>query len=216
MSETKRTVVKKVENCVLYSDGLIKVENVRLSYPHLDKPYAGKPDASGKTGEPKYSVTALLNKTTHKAAQALILAQINEICTAKKWMKDGKRTIPSSKLCLKNGDEEAKEEYAGMWSLNAREKIAPKLRDKRKNRVEQSQAAEMFYPGCWSNVVIKLWPQDNSYGKRINANLTMVQFVKDDSSFGEGRISDDDADDLLDSVDDDDADGGDGDDNDDL
>jgi hypothetical protein len=33
-----------------------------------------------------------------------------------------------------------------------------------------------------------VWAQDNQYGKRINAALRAVQFVKDGAPFGEGNI----------------------------
>ena len=34
-----------------------------------------------------------------------------------------------------------------------------------------------------------LWAQNNGYGKRINAQLDGVQFVRDGEAFGEGGIS---------------------------
>jgi hypothetical protein len=35
--------------------------------------------------------------------------------------------------------------------------------------------------------VIELWAQNNNYGKRINANLLGVQFLKDDEPFADGE-----------------------------
>ena len=149
----KRTVVKKVENCVLYSDGLIKIENVRLSYAHLDQPYAGKGDDGKPKGEPKYSVIGIMPKATHAAAQKLILAQITALCAEKKWVnKEGKRTIPATHLCLKNGDSPdddaaAKEEYANAWTISAREKTRPILRDRKANAVPENRINDIFYSG---------------------------------------------------------------------
>lgn len=210
---SKRTVVKKGPNFALFSDGLIKIENVRMSYLHVDKPYAGDDG-----GEPKYSVVGIMPKATHKEAQKFLIEQINAVCQEKKWWKDGKRTIPSDKLCLKNGDDSGKDEYANAWTFSAREKTRPILRDKANRSVDESRINDVFYSGAYGNIVIKLWAQDNKYGKRVNANLSMVQFVKDGEPFGEGRLSDDDADDILDGAgDDDDGDGlGGGDDDDDL
>ena len=37
--------------------------------------------------------------------------------------------------------------------------------------------------------VIDVWAQNNQYGKRINAQLDGVQFVRDGEPFGEGGIS---------------------------
>lgn len=194
---TKRSVVKRVQNAVLYSDGLILIENVRLSYPHLDEPYAGEDG-----GDPKFGAVGLLPKTTHKEAQKLLVEQINAICADKKWMRDGKRIIAADKLFIKDGDQSAKPENEGMWTLSAREKLAPMLRDRANRTVQQKDAARVFYGGCWVNLVIRPWAQDNKYGKRINANLSMVQFVKDDTAFGEGRLSEDDADDIFGSAED--------------
>lgn len=211
---SKRTVVKQGKHFKLFSDGLIKIENVRMSYLHVDKPYAGDDG-----GEPKYSVVGIMPKATHKEAQAFLIEQINAVCKEKKWWKvedgKGRRTIPSDKLCIKNGDDSGKDEYANAWTLSAREKTRPILRDKTNRSVDESRINDVFYSGCWGNIVIKLWAQDNKYGKRVNANLSMVQFVKDDTAFGEGRLSDDDADDILDAADDgDDGLGGDDDDDD--
>ena len=63
-----------------------------------------------------------------------------------------------------------------------------------------------LYPGCYVNVVITLWAQNNKFGKRINANLLAVQFVKDGNPFGEARVDvgsifddiEDDSDSMLD------------------
>jgi hypothetical protein len=44
---------------------------------------------------------------------------------------------------------------------------------------------------------VRLWIQNNRYGKRCNANLIGVQFVADDEAFGEGRINKDVVDDSF-------------------
>ena len=43
----------------------------------------------------------------------------------------------------------------------------------------------MLYRLACARASIDLWAQDNKYGKRINASLTHVQFVKDGDQFGE-------------------------------
>lgn len=204
----KATIVKKVENGVLYSDGLIKIENVRLSHPHLDKPYKGKEDKADAVA--KYSVTAMLPKNTHKAVKDLLVEVI------KKMEVEAKVKWASDKKFIRNGDDTAKSEYEGHWIISAREERPPILRDQQKRNVERTEAASVFYGGCYGTIIIRPWAQNNSWGKRVNAGLSVVQKVKDGPAFGEGRISDDDADDLLDEVEDDDADLGGDDDNDDL
>ena len=187
----KRTVVKKVQNAVLYSDGLIRIDNVRLSYPHLGKPYAGQDG-----GEPKYSATALLPKASHKEAKDLVIAEITRLETEAKFK------VAADKKFIRNGDDSGKPENEGMWTVSAREANAPILRDRNNANVERVDAERVFYGGCWVNLVIRPWMQNNKFGKRVNANLSMVQFVRDDKAFGEGRISEDDADDILAASDD--------------
>ena len=42
-----------------------------------------------------------------------------------------------------------------------------------------------IYAGCYVNAVIELWFQNNGFGKRVNANLLGVQFLKDGEPFGD-------------------------------
>ena len=54
------------------------------------------------------------------------------------------------------------------------------------------------YSGCYVNASVELWPQDNNYGKRVNATLMGVQFFRDGESFsGGGVASEDDFDDVT-------------------
>ena len=50
--------------------------------------------------------------------------------------------------------------------------------------------------------VIRLWWQDNQFGKRINASLEVVRFRKDGEAFGAAPVSAD----VLDDIDDEDDD----------
>jgi hypothetical protein len=189
-------VTEKVKNAVLYSDGSVKIENVRLSYPHLDKPYSG-PNA-GEGGEPKYGVVALLPKDTHKEAMNLVKRAIEGL------LKDANKgaAIPKDKWFLRDGDESGKPENQGTWTISARETAPPILRDQRNRNVERAEAAKVFYGGCYASVLIRPWFQNNRYGKRVNANLLAVQFVKDGPPFGTGRIREDDVDDRFAAVED--------------
>ena len=62
------------------------------------------------------------------------------------------------------------------------------------------------YSGSYVNVIIDVWAQDNSYGKRINAQLQGVQFVRDGEAFSGGGTSADasDFDEIADGADADD------------
>ncbi|MFD1244790.1 ssDNA-binding protein [Paralysiella testudinis] len=42
------------------------------------------------------------------------------------------------------------------------------------------------YAGCYVNAKIDIWAQDSQYGKRINAGLSGVQFIRHGEAFGGG------------------------------
>lgn len=178
---------KKVVNGVLYTSGHIKISKVRLSYPHLDKPHGDKEDNK------KYSVIAMLPKKTHGQIADLVREQI-EVC--KKAHKGGPLRVAPANLFIKDGDVDYPErpEYEGHWIISARESKRPDVFDMDKEQLTtDNEIAEAFYGGCWGSVVIRPWSQDNSYGKRINANLSSVLKVRDDEPFGEARIDTSDA-----------------------
>ncbi len=192
-----KTIQKEVANAKLFDDGTILIENVRCSYPHLDKPYA-KADKNGKMPEPAFSMTSLMPKATHKEAMLLIRDEVRRILAENK-LKD----IAADRKFIRDGDLTAKDTDAGHWIVAAREKTAPILRDENNRNVEQINALRKFYPGCFVSTLIRPWFQSNEWGKRINANLLAVQFRKDGEAFGEGRITDEDVDDVFGGVADD-------------
>ena len=166
----------------LYEGGIIKILNVRASYPHLDKPYAGDDG-----GEPKFSIVGLADKGTHQEVKEACIEVIDDLKKANKNAK-----VAKDKLFIKNGDDSDKEEYEGMWTISARETKRPKVRDGNGDLLEVDEIADTIYPGCYVDIIIRPWFQDNSYGKRVNANLLSVKFRADGEQFGEGRIDDDD------------------------
>lgn len=205
----ERTVVKKVENAVLYSDGTIRLDNVRASYPHVFHAKEGKDDKGNPT-TPKFSIQAFMPKTTHRAAKDLLREVIDGI------LKDHKiKGIAADRKFIKDGDLMAKDEAEGQWAISASEKNRPQVRNKNKAPLTEKDEG-VIYGGCYVNILIRPWFQDNSYGKRVNAGLSAVQFLRDGEPFGEGRITADQVDDSFESHDDDEDDVGMGDDDDDL
>lgn len=175
----KLVVLKKVDNAVLYEGGIIKVLNVRASYPHLAEAYAGEDG-----GKPAFSVTGLLKKETHKDAALMIRDAIEALALNKK------AKIAKDKRCLRNGDDGDKEEAFGHYTLSARDTKRPKIRGKDNEILAPDEVEELFYGGCYVDILFRLWYQDNKFGKRVNANLTAVRFRADGEPFGEGRIDD--------------------------
>lgn len=195
-------VKKKVKNGVLYEGDFekqmtVRVDNVRISFPHVGKPWAKNPEKEQEA----YSCGGILDKEDHAEAIELINKVINKMAAANDMR------LPPSKLALKDGDspENTKEEYRGAWYFNARETknlpTAKKKTPKGMVNLTPEQAEREIYGGCYGSILFRLWPQDNEWGKRINAGLLGVVFLRDGESFGESRIDDSDAYDDLDDSD---------------
>lgn len=199
---TERTPVKKVKNAVLFSDGSIRLENVRLSYPHLVEPQEQTTDDGKKTLT--YSMQALMPKASHREAKDLCREAITKILAENK-LKD----VPADKKFIRDGDTLAKEETEGMWVINARERNRPGLRSNKRDpktgkpmRLDPDRDGNIFYGGAWVSVLIKPWFSSHPKGgKRVSAGVLGVQFVRDDTPFGTGRIRDEDIDDSFDATD---------------
>lgn len=202
----KLVVKERVKNGVLYTNGMIRIDNVLASYPHVLEPQ--EDDKGGKS----YSIQGLANKETHKEIIDLVRRHVREVIEA------SKKKIAKDKIFVKDGDVyfEGKPECAGCYVFTAREKKRPVLRSadgtKLDPKDDESTIQELFYGGAVVSLLINPWVQDNSYGKRLNANLRTVKFVKDGTPFGEGRIDDDEAWDDDEGGEWDDGESGDGDD----
>lgn len=201
----ERVPVKKVPNAVLFSDGCIRIDNVRASYPHLEKPWAGKgndddDDGSKSKKAAKFGIVGLLPKDTHKQAKDLIKETILKICA------DNDTKVAVDKWFLTDGDKGEKVEEEGHFKISARESKRPTCRNRDKSILDKDEVADVIYGGCYVNILIRPWYQDGvkvgkGYGKRVNAGLVAVQFVRDGEAFGEGRIDDEG---VFDECDDDD------------
>lgn len=211
-----RVVVKQVKNAKLWSDGTISLYMVRASYPHVLTKYKGDGDDESKA---KFSIVCLMpKKKSYRAAREMVIDRINEL------MKENKvKNLKADNKFLRDGDLAAREEYEGMWTINASESkkvaVRHKVRDPKTGKPKVLKAGvddDVIYPGCWVNIVIRPWFQNNKYGKKVNAGLVAVQFAKDDEPFGQTRISEDEVDeDFDDYAEDADDDYGDDDDDDD-
>lgn len=191
-----RTIVEKVANARRYDDGTVLIENVRCSYPALFTPK--EDDKGGKS----YAVVGLMPKKSHKAAQELLTKMGKEVLEENKAAFKGKKiALAADRKFLKDGDLSGKEENEGMFTVSCREKKRPSVRDKDKSVIDSSDA-DKIYGGCYVNILLRPWFQNNDYGMRLNANLIAVQFVRDGEPFGEGRISEEDIDESFDDIED--------------
>lgn len=168
-------------------DKKITLKNVRLSFPSLFR------KAVFQGEETKYEATFLLDKVEHAALIAEIEQDIaNHVSTTLKV-----KHLADDKKCLRDGDLAEYAGYAGCMSLKAASKARPLVIDRKKAPITEDD--EIIYSGCYVNAIISLWVQNNDFGKRVNATLLAVQFVKDGEPLSGGAsASVDDFDDLGD------------------
>lgn len=170
----------------------VKLNNVRLAFPQL---FEAK-TVNGE-GEPAFSASLLIDPADPqiKALNAAIDAVAKE-----KWAAKAEAILKTmratDKTCLHDGD--LKDQYAGfegMLYVSARSKTRPLVIDADKTPLTAKDGKP--YAGCYVNASIELWAQDNSYGKRVNASLRGVQFLRDGDAFAGGApASEDEFDDL--------------------
>lgn len=161
--------------------GIISLPNVRLSFPHLFVAHAMK-DGNGNEQEPKFSATFIMDVNEHGQLLDRIDAIIDRIA-----LDEFKKKI-GFKRCLRDGNEKSElDGYGdGKWFITASYKARPPVVDRMRNPI--TEADGIIYAGCYVNATIRLWVQNNGWGKRVNAQLRAVQFVKDGDSFGAGKV----------------------------
>jgi hypothetical protein len=158
-------------NVIFREDGCILVKNVRLSYPHLFKKW-GLNDGDTK----KFSAKFHMDKKTHAADVKALGQHLSKMMT-----ETFKGRIPNDKLFLRDGATMGKDDLEGQWVISASEDKAPDVINRDKSRINEDD--DIVYAGCYVNVLLRPWAQNNKFGKRINANLLAVQFVKDGERF---------------------------------
>jgi hypothetical protein len=162
----------------------VTIKNVRLAFPNL---FQAK-TVNGE-GEPTFSATFLLDPVKHKADIDAVWKAIAQ-AAKDKWAAKGEATMKSlmatGKVCLRSGDEKSEYDgFEGQMFISARSKSRPLVIDRDKSPLVESDGRP--YGGCYVNVILDIWPQENEWGKRINASLSGVQFVSDGDAFGGSR-----------------------------
>ena len=152
----------------------VRLKNVRLSFPKLFKA-----ESVQKGGEPKFSASFLLNKKTDAAQIELIRTTVEKM----KHLKWGDSIPKGVKSCLHDGSE--KEEHDGyddtIMFISSSTPRRPVVVDRDVTPLTAEDTKP--YAGCFVNCTLRLWAQDNDYGKRINAELCAVQFSNHGEEF---------------------------------
>jgi hypothetical protein len=159
--------------------GRIMLRNVRLAFPNLFEP------SSYGEGDPAYSATLIMDQQQAEAVDKALAAVARDKWGAKADAQL-KALRASGKVCLRDGDEKADYDgFEGMMFVAARSKTRPTVVDGQRQPLTQGDGR--IYAGCYVNASLEIWAQDNGYGKRINATLRGIQFVRDGEAFGGGR-----------------------------
>lgn len=170
----------------------VKLTNVRLAFPVLFEART----VNGE-GKPAFSASFLLDPAD---PQVKALNQAIEQVAKDKWGAKAeailKQMRAQDKVALHDGDLKANYDgFPGNLYVSARSATRPLVIDKDKSPLTEQDGKP--YAGCFVNASIELWPQDNNYGKRVNASLRGVQFFRDGDAFtGGGAASEDEFDDI--------------------
>ncbi len=170
----------------------LKLSNVRLAFPTL---WEAK-TVNGE-GKPAFSAIFLLDPTD---PQVKAINKAIDQVAAEKWGAKVAAILiaarKADKVCLHDGDLKATYDgFAGNLYVSARNPVRPLVLGA--DKAPLTEADGKPYAGCYVNVSLELWAQDNNYGKRVNATLMGVQFFRDGDAFaGGGVASEDDFDDV--------------------
>ena len=170
----------------------LRLNNVRLAFPTL---WEAK-TVNGE-GKPAFSATFLIDPADPQVAT---INKAIDAVAAEKWGAKATAILAGArkadKVCLHDGDLKATYDgFAGNLYVSARNPVRPLVIGADKAPLVESDGKP--YAGCYVNVSLELWAQDNNYGKRVNATLMGVQFFRDGDAFaGGGVASDDDFDDV--------------------
>jgi hypothetical protein len=156
----------------------VTLNNVRLSFPALWEPRKG-PDATSK---PAYQAAFILDKKANEADIAAVKTVIAAI------VKESFKGKQPPKIALRDGSEKPDVDgYGdGVMFINSRSDKRPQVVGRKMEAI--AEADNKVYAGCYVNATIRLWAQDNQFGKRINAQLRAIQFVRDGDEFGDGSV----------------------------
>lgn len=165
----------------------VRIENVRLTFPQLFEPK----QVNGQ-GDPKFSAAFLIprdHKQLPDIQKAIIAAA--EAKWGAKHLEVLKSLKAADRLPTHDGDGKGEYDgYAGNIFINASNKIRPLvIGGGPDGRAPLAASDGKPYSGCYVNVILEFWAQDNQFGKRVNASLLGVQFIADGERLAGGGVA---------------------------
>lgn len=173
MSEVKKT-----------EDFVLMLTNVRVAFPNFWVATKMNP-----TDKAAFSGSFIMPPEHPDIPK--IQAAITAVAVAK-WGDQAteilKVLIAGDKVCLHNGNLKSQYDgYAGNFFVSSRSYTRPLVLGQDKAPLVEADGKP--YSGSYVNARVSLWAQSNSWGKRINAQLGGVQFLRDGEAFGGGSVA---------------------------
>lgn len=165
-------------------DNIVMLTNVRIAFPTLFTPQQ-------VNGEGKAAFSASFLMPPDHPDIIKIRNAITEVATAK-WGEKAQEIlrglIAGDKVCLHNGDTKSQYDgFPGNMFVSARGYQRPLVIGQDKSPLVEADGKP--YSGSYVNAQVALWAQANNFGKRVNAQLRGVQFLRDGEAFGGGAVS---------------------------
>lgn len=177
---------------------IIFLSDVRLSFPNIVEPQKNKqyPDKP-----PVYNAEFIM-PPDHKGFSDF--TQRYAAMAQDKWKAHANQIMQiiqnDRKLrCIGPGQEKVNQKtlqqydgYQGMVFITASNKHAPQMIKPDgsavdpANTMEYQAYARKLYGGCRVNAAVKPWLQENTHGRGIRCDFIAIQFLRDDTAFGEG------------------------------
>lgn len=183
----------------------VKLENIRLSFPALFTPESYE-DGPARFGakfviDPGSANAKKLDEAMLAAAKEKWGGKASQIFDGlTKLGKPKAVEVPYVKQPYANRSGEVYAGFEGKHYLSATNKVRPTVVDRDKTPLTEADGRP--YAGCYVNVVLEIWAQDNSYGQALRATLKGVQFFRDGEAFSGGTAASADDFDAFDSSDD--------------
>lgn len=165
----------------------VHLNNVRLGFPSLFEP------TSIEGSEPKYNCKPIIPADHPQVAE---LDKAMRAVAKEKWgakadgvfdnlVKTGKKPeVAFVKEAYKNRDGDPYDGYEDNYYLTCSNAARPTVIDR--DRSPLTAADGKPYSGCYVNLIVEFWAQDNKWGRAVRCTLKGVQFVKDGDAFSGG------------------------------
>jgi len=163
----------------------IILRNVRLAFANVYEP-------GNYEGKLSYGAQLIIEP---KSANVKALDEVIEKVARDKWKNRANAVLEAlrkqDRVCFRhgpklNGEGVPYEGFEGMYYCSSSAKAEQRPLILKRDKTPSVQSDGLVYSGCYVDVKIELWAQDNQYGKRINAQLKVVQFRSDGDAFSGG------------------------------